>query len=329
VARSAGEIHTDDRNGLEFAFARTVGLDTSFDPDMLFAAARVHGFDQPQVTGGVLDGPTVADRRASARLLASRRDVVADSDDAAHRERTAAKAAYARGDLAAARDAWFRQQREPGDRMELLLVAHSLAWTLDPRAPQYIDLLAAQAPADAALVDAQRFLQASRPDEALARAADAFLLCRRDPWVRPPLLRTTLARVRETVRGGGARPEAVQRALDALSEPFSVHMADDERTRARFEIACLLDAATGATHAVEALAEMEPWTPWDQAFLSARADAYRRARHPLAEHAAAELAEFLAAEPPPFAFPGLRAATESSTAPHVAAPTAGAPGSPR
>jgi spermidine synthase len=309
----AAALNTDDRNGLEFAFARTVGREAGFDVEVLARAAQARQFDEPEVVHGTLDWDKVCDRRLSAWVLDGQTDFELSAGDDASRARAAAKSAYAKGDLAAARAAWFRQSEEPADLLELTLVAQSLAGTADDRAPKYAEQLAAWLPHEAEAVMAQYVWLKGRPLEALQLAERALVGYRTDPWPRPIVMRTTLAIARSIAEQDGCPPAAVAGLFEVLREPFAVALLDKERMQARLALAQVLDRAGPTRLACDVLSEFEPHTPWSLDFLRLRAATYARAGDPRTAEAQADLDAFESAEARPFVLRAADAATDAAT----------------
>jgi hypothetical protein len=99
-----------------------------------------------------------------------------------------------------------------------------------------------------------------------------------------------LAEVAASLRGNAALSEKLYAALD---RPFPVLAAELARQSARLDLAMFADRDRLC---VEAWKVFEPFVPWTEPALQARADCYRRAASPLAPLAAAELQAFRAEE---------------------------------
>jgi hypothetical protein len=91
-----------------------------------------------------------------------------------------------------------------------------------------------------------------------------------------------------------AHPETAPRLYEALSSPFSVRGVEQER---RFSRAAVARSGLLWTECRDAMASLEPHVPWRPDILRARAECYERTGDPRAREAAADLQEFLAAEP--------------------------------
>src|SRR5262249_48361212 len=149
VAMGPALASTDDRNRLEFAFARTVGRKTGFDGERLYRLACEQGYDKPALAQGGLDWGQVADRSVSALLVDGETDFDISSGDGGWRARTAAKAAFAKGEVQTALSCWRSQPQAPNDLMELMMLAYCFALQGDDQAIRYIEQLRPYEPTEA------------------------------------------------------------------------------------------------------------------------------------------------------------------------------------
>ena len=119
----------------------------------------------------------------------------------------------------------------------------------------------------------------------------AFTAARTDPWLPQSLLRGGMALAAE-IAPTDAR---LGRALyDGLKEPFAIEAARDVRLLTAAQIAARLpDPAV----CVEALSKLEP-PQWNRQTLELRVGCYRRASHPRAAGAEADLLELMERDTP-------------------------------
>jgi spermidine synthase len=295
VVASAGDsLNTDDVNGLEFSFARTLGRRGLFEVAEVVAVAREMRADMPPLLAGVLDLGHVAEEVASNRLeeeVPPAAPADAPPDVVA---RTAAKAAYVAGDLEGAAKAWRSQPAGPRSAMELLLVAESFTAVSDPAAPAFVDALAASSPTNATCLRAEASCLAQRPSCA-GDLRDALTRLRDDPWVHLPVARRTLAAASEfAIR----HPESAAGVLQAMAQPFAAGMLD----RTRLGTLARTSAIVGDLALCRAAYEHdEPHPRWDLQDLQRRAVCYQRTGSPLAATALRDVQEFLARAPTRFA----------------------------
>jgi spermidine synthase len=296
IADSEGDlVNTDDRTLVEFAFARSVGRTQLFEVDELVRTMRSRNEDRPKLHGGEVDWGRVADERIALYTVSDVPPPDRPYESPERRKRGEAQAHYVRGDLDAALTAWRAQPREPIGPVETIVVAAALANQGDDAALRYIDQLRDFEPTEAdALLGMLRWKQGN-----VHEAADALVAATTryhdDPWPMPSLM----ARMPDVVAQLAKQDKAAgKRLYAALRQPFSVEVLNDRRVAAALEIAFKVDSQQLCA---EALQPLEPYVPWNRAFLSRRARCYRETGHPLAALAEAELLTFLRDEPAPFA----------------------------
>jgi hypothetical protein len=278
-------INTDDRNRVEFGFARTVGRRGLFELGALRELARAGGLDRPQLRGGEVDWERVEEIRW--RLYGETPPAGADSHAAS---RALALRHYGAGRLTEALAAWQAQPREPMDPVELALVAEGLAEAGHADAGKAIARLAQVQPTEAAAAEARWLLRLDRLDESLAAVKRAFTLHRDDPWPQPALVNRAFETALALAASDMGRAREVHRVLQ---QPFAGLAMDDTRIIRALEIATLF----GTELCEQALAPLEPWVPWRADVLRFRHECYAATGDPRAGLAEAELRRFLASEP--------------------------------
>jgi spermidine synthase len=283
-------INTDDRNPVEFSFARMVSQSTAFEVERLRATAAALGADRPAIAGEV-DWDRVARHRVEIYTIADDPAPAEPGASAGDRDRGRAQGLYVRGRLAEALDLFRTQPRPPTGLVETALFAEGLAERGDADAAAYIRALGAAVPAEADAAAARLAYRRGRPDLAVEALVSAFLRYRADPWPSQAAMGRGLALAREMV---AAHPETAPRLYDALSSPFAIRAVEQERRLSRVFV-----ARSGGLwkECREAMAALEPHVPWRGDLLRTRAECYERSGDPRAAPAAADLQEFLAAEP--------------------------------
>ncbi|PYQ40961.1 MAG: spermidine synthase [Acidobacteria bacterium] len=262
------EINTDDRNSVEFSFARTVAQNTVFDVKRMRTIAAALGADRPAVSGAI-DWDRVARHRVEIYTIASDWESLSRRASAEERDRVTAHRLYANGRLA----------------------AEGLAERGDTDAAPYIRALGAAVPAEADAAAARLAYRLGRLDVAVDALVSAFTRYRGDPWPSQVAMGRGLALAREIA---AANPETAPRLYDALALPFSVRALEQDRLFLR-----VLVARSGGLweRCRDAMAPLEPHLPWRPDMLRARADCYQQAGDQRAKRAAADLQEFLEADP--------------------------------
>jgi hypothetical protein len=223
---------------------------------------------------------------------------VADPDpggDPAARKRIAARHAYLRQELPAACSLWLSQPEPPSAHADLLLVTECLAATGHHQAPLAAERLRGVQPVEADLLLALWHANARRPAEAARHLTAAFVSLRTQPWAPRQLV---VRLVPLAIRVAGDDRSLALPLFQALSQPFVVALAEQERLSVRLELAKL----TGdPVLCVDALAPFEPHVPWANDFLRYRYACYRKAKNSLATQAARDLEDYLAYAPPDLA----------------------------
>jgi spermidine synthase len=284
------EINTDDRNPVEFSFARMVAQNTAFQVERMRAAAAALGADRPDVDGPV-DWDRVARHRVEIYTIASDSAPVPPGASADDRTRATAHALYVSGRLSAAVDEFHKQPREPLGLTETAIFAEGLAERGDLAATPYIQALGEAVPAEADAAAARLAHRRGVPTVALDALVSAFTRYRADPWPSQLAMGRGLALAREMA---AVRPETAGPLYDALTPPFSVRALEQER---RFSRVLIARSGQLWDRCREAMLSLEPNLPWRPEMLRARAECYERAGDPRAKRAAADVEEFLAAEP--------------------------------
>ena len=286
IADEEGEyVNTDDRNLLEFAFARTAGRPGLVDAELL-ALSEARGEDRPDVIGGEVDWVSMEDQRLAMSVAVGRKPVPAPGAPRDQQRRVEAYMRYALHDMIGVVATWQTQARPPASIFELEVLGEALAELGDPDAVVLIDRLRADEPVEAeALLARLRYRQGRWPEatEAVLTALDRY---HTDPWPDVDLMRRTLLEVAKPL---ALDREVARRLYRLLGAPFVLHMLEADRLRSRADLAIRLDF-DGLC--VEALAPFEPDVPWNES-LVLRARCYRTNKHPLAAKADADLQELI------------------------------------
>jgi hypothetical protein len=288
-------INTDDLNRVEFGFARTVGRAGLFSINELRDLACARGQDRPEVGGGRVDWQRVEDARLAFYPRPGQAPFIQSRLSAEQRRLATAFAHQQSGDMTAALESWRATGREPRSPDELALVASGLAEAGDDAALPYIEGVRALQPVEADGIRARLYARQGRLEES-ARALEAALgRFHEDPWASPVL---SLASLRLATELGSRDPALALRLFQSVREPFALHADEDDRLPA---MAALLSRLNLASSCAEALRPLEPHVLWNLNWLVLRRDCYAVTRDPLAQKAAADLAEYLRYEPVKFA----------------------------
>jgi hypothetical protein len=284
-----GFINTDDRNLVEFEFARSVGRNNTFEMYQLQALAQARREDRPEVRNGPVDYDRMEDERISLETAHGFVPSVQPRHTPDQRKRIAAQSKYLSGDRAGALAAWRSQPREPLGPTELMMMSDLLADAGDETALRYVEKVRDEKPVEVLTAVARLRARQGRPAEAVQALETAFARYQTDPWPSPYVMQRSFALVRELA----ARDQALARRLfTALEHPFSLRALDEERRKLLVELARPL----GPPVCLAAHLPLEPHVPWQKDSLTSRQRCYARAGRAEAGRAGAELAEFLESE---------------------------------
>jgi len=280
-----GAVNTDDRNFVEFGFARMVGRSGPFRILRMRRAARRLRADRPAMEEAP-DWGAVAEERLTMQFAFSETAAL-ERDPGLHPQHLIAHAQYLAGRRREAVEAFLKQPRPPRGPVEVGLMAEGFADTGDERAAEHIAALAADHPAEGdAVLGRLRFRQ-ERYEEAAVALERSFLAYRSDPWPAPPLMAGAL---RLAVDLALARPETGPRLFAALAVPFPVYALEGQRVDARLRIAQALPAEAFCR---EAIAPLEDPVAWNLDFLLYRRNCYDALGDPRAGRARADMEEYI------------------------------------
>jgi spermidine synthase len=285
AAQQLGRINTDDRNRLEFGFARTVGLSGGFTVTGLRMEAASAQAQRPARLEQEIDWEAVEDARIayhacsdtplSPTLFSGPRAVRAE----------ALLAFQSRPDLAGVAAVWRSQPKPPRDLSETLAVALGLAAQGNERATELIQAIRADCPIEASVVDGILAMRLRDFDAAAQALATAFAALRKDPTPIPTVVEHAL---RAALELADRDPRQLRAMYDALREPFAVMFAQERRITAL----CFLGQRLGAQELADAFALSEPYPVWDDKLLELRALAYERTANQTLARARRELDQF-------------------------------------
>ena len=293
-AKAIGEIerewlNTDDRPIIEFGFARHVGRLGRFDIGQLRHLANLRGQGRPAIRNGELDWLRVEEAREARQVVFEVPPTPIPGSPTEREARSRARLAYLSGDLKAAHEAWTSQSGEPEYRIDLALVAESMAEAGDDRVLGVAERLAALQPLEARVALARWHHRQQRTAEATDQLLGALEAYVEDPWPWLPVMHRSLDLVREIAEQDA---DSGRRLLDRLDRPFALHLLNEDRLLARIHLIRKLDLPDRCVAAFE---DLEPHVPWNESHLRRRLACYGRNGHRLAGVARRDLEEFRAA----------------------------------
>ena len=291
-------INTDDKNIIEFGFAR-VASDSSGDTHggrmaEIREAARVRGEHRPVELEKEVDWGRVDEMLASfqATELAELTPTMQMTEERRHRH--FALLHFLEGRTRESAAEWRSQSREPIGPTELAVVAESLADMGDDQAQSYIARLRALQPLEADAIFGRLLLRQGRFSDAAEALRAAFEAYRTDPWPWPFIMEHALQTAKELA---SRNPETIAVLRPALEEPFSVLMLDEARSETILSFVAARDPDRSCA---EVLSPFEPYVPWHHPLLKWRARCYKMLHHAEADRAERELERFLRDQPVAF-----------------------------
>jgi spermidine synthase len=291
-------LNTDDKNLIEFGFARTAGDSTGDTHGGRTAeireVARARGEHRPPELEKDVDWGRV-DEQWTAFRTAERGDLTPNeqmTEDRGHRH--FAMLHFLEGRTREAASEWHAQSREPIGPTELAVLATSHADTGDDLANRYIERLRGYQPTEADAILGRLHLRQGRFTDAAEALRTAFEAYRTDPWPWPFIMEHALQSAKELA---ARSPETIAVLRPALEAPFVVVMLDEARSDAILSFAL---AREPDRTCADALRPFEPYVPWHQALLNWRARCYKMLHHADADRAERELQRFIHDQPSPF-----------------------------
>ncbi len=270
----APPLNTDDRNSLEFGFARSLGTEGLLDVEEVRKAAAEAHADFPVLSGGSLDLNRLQDERLGIDSGAGEAPTPPKGAPPGLARRADAHALWTRRQRPAALQAWRAQDQEPVGPNELALVAEVLADAGEEQALRYIEALRAYQPAEADACLGRLRLRQGFPEGALQALAAAFASYRRDPWPLPLSMQGALD---AAVELAGQKPEYAPRVVASLREPFALGMLNEVRLEVAFLAGSLGEPGEDCARLVQ---PMEPNVPFTRPWLDFRSRCYTRTDDP-------------------------------------------------
>jgi spermidine synthase len=290
------DLNTDDRNVVEFGFARAVGIAVANVTSNARALARALHASRPHLDNpAAIDWPAV-DTAWISYEAAEGMVAVADAS-IVNAEETARRIAlvryYVNSDPFTARQAWARQTGAAREPSEIAMAADLSASIGDDKALPDIERLRAYDAGEADTILATLRHRQSRFDEAATALESAFGSYRKEPWA---LLRFKQQAIDLANDLAGRSPALAHRMWQALIEPLALDAMREPRRFARAN----LSQAIGFREACrETIEPFEPRVPWTDEFLTLRRTCYEAIGDLRLEDATRDLVAFRRHQPLP------------------------------
>jgi len=293
----------DDRNVVEFGFARAVGRTGTPMILEIRDLARQLGDAEPVVDGVTLDWSTLRTGLVSFYAATGFGANIAPQGTPAETARQRAlEAFYVGNDAAAAREHWSVASGPgqggaaggPRDPVELAMLAMIEAASGSDSALPYIDRIRGYEPAEADAIHAMLLVRQGTFEDAAPALESALRQMAADPWPLQMIKEQTIALAGQL---GAQTPALARRMVAALTPP----MAAGALAEQRLTTAALLARTAGLAGTCAApMHALEPYTPWDLTMLTLRRDCYAASGDPLLAAAERDLARFGELEAQPF-----------------------------
>ena len=279
-------MNTDDRNEIEYGFARTLGR-TDWDATATLCRRSAEIGDQrPPVTGGAVDWQAVTlDRQWNAAVRGGEK-LSADELALIQQTQDSVLARYVAKDARGMLYAWQSAPQRTACLTELAVVAHLYAELGSRQAEPLIAIVRRSLPAEAEALAGILAWRQGKLSESGARLAAAIGRLRSEPW----LLEHVRSKAFEAAIGvSKADPSQAAKLLRAFGAPFAACYADESRCAT----ACVIAEGVSPAAVARWVESFEPHVPWSERFLAYRRQAYREAGHRLADQSDRDLREFI------------------------------------
>jgi spermidine synthase len=284
-------INRDDRNILEYSFARTVGRIGGLTNSALRSEAIAAGLHRPLQLKDHVDWERVEDCRVASYALVAEAPLAGAMFGGDRAKRADALAALVlRSDPQEAVRLWESQPKPPYDVPETLAVALAYAMLGNERAQDLVAPVAEKCPIEAKAIAAVLAARQNQYDRALALIEETLAALRRDATPNRYVLHQVFLAAAQLP---DKHPAAARPLYEAFQRPLSVYLFEDRRKGMLF----LFGARLGGQAFVDAALALEPHPPWEATILAARVRAYEQANHPNLARARRELAELRGMSP--------------------------------
>ncbi len=286
-------FNTDDKNRVEFGFARSVG-NNRLASEFFDSVRKSKDDRKPRLKGGTIDFDRVAEDRASQIAGDGTEPSVPEGVSPDVEVRVQAIINYLAGNFEGASAKWEFQERGPEGPVQRAMMAEINAWYGKEAALPHIQRHGRDFPLEAEAIRSRYLYASGHREEAVQLLEKVFVAYRQDPWPATFIMSRAMDLAREL---GQSSPADARRMFKALEMPFAARVLESSRRAVRIDLA---EAIVDENACVAAFAVLEPHPMWDERVLNLRRDCYAKWKHPRAEDAARDVERFKAcAEPKP------------------------------
>ncbi|OYW75978.1 MAG: hypothetical protein B7Z37_10980 [Verrucomicrobia bacterium 12-59-8] len=278
------DINTDDRNLLEYGFARALSKDNAFETTQVLSMAIEQEMDVPAHLSSKMDHTRLTYERLRMLAADGATSSIPSDLDGDDQRRADATVAFAKGNFDEVLATWTGTPSSPFEQL-MLLESAAQAGTAE-LLPPYLAAVRQDWPADAHFAAALSAFRHESYDDAASQLLDGFKALRPQVWVRLSSVQGALSLVPPLAANNR---DLVPQFMAVLQQPFPGGLAEPSRMNTLVEIIPLLSSA----QQIEVLSLFEPNPPWQRQFLEFRLKTYRDATHALAPQAERDLQEFL------------------------------------
>lgn len=277
--------NTDDRNRVEFGFARSVGNLVSASE--FFRSAQKSKEDrQPRLRNGTVDFDHALEDKAAQIAGDGTEPSIPEGLSPAAEVRVQALINYLAGNFEGGMAKWEFQESGPTGHVERAMMAEMNAWYGKEPALKYIEEHAKWFPLEADAIRARYEYALGHRAEAVNLLEKVFVAYRTDPWPSTVVMNRAVDLARELGQTWG--PDAA-RLFKATEMPFAVSILESARRLLRIDLAVNMPDENAC---VAAFAAIEPNPPWDERILGLRKTCYEKWKHPRAADAARDVDRF-------------------------------------
>lgn len=285
AADEVGFVNTDDRNRIEYGFARTVGKTGTFSIEGLRKTAAPLAAHRPDLAEDHgIDWDRVEGHRQLLDALVGGVSLPSESAPE-HRARAEVLSRYWAADMKGMTQEFEHAGYEPLVPVEIALLALGYADQGSDKARELTARLRSFQPIEADAIEAYLVRKRGDSRESADLLERVFVRLRSSPWGLSHAVELCFS---TAVAVAEADPAQAPRLYAALREPFAVYAYEETRLSAALAVA----RSVGPQALLEAVLAYEPHVPWTKDFLTLRLRIYEASRHPLGGRAREDLEAF-------------------------------------
>lgn len=297
AAGSGVAITTDDRNTLEFGFARGVGKLSS--ESVAIQACRFaweQKWNRPAISGGEVDWPAVEAMWFSGWMISHMATPPSDAESDITKARRAFAFHMQSSDYKNAAAVWVKTPFEPIHLEELEVLVMSLMSTKNPNGQRYLDKLREYSPLDADAIQAHALAEEMKWDEAADALAVIWSNCQKNPWVSQRVMRSLFS-LTQKVALSCTDASRVKKLTEYLFQPLAAENLRSVRQELSTQITAKLAKENYTSpDLIRALDALGTHYPWTEIMLQLRARVYMASKDSRLEQAMEDFRRYRANE---------------------------------